>query len=413
MTIFTVGALVNVQSRTWAGINKPGGVGAVCGVHCQDDGEDEKYDIKYVLGGQEKGVSLEFIGPYEDLASGKSSKRTRRGNSNGKGLDGVLKDSAKNVVSSNSSKVTKTVKSKKLKSAKKVFAKDVDKELPMKKKAEGDCSSTVHDELIGLTVVFPMPQSSDGAKAKASKRDTPSSRRPAKKKRDASVDDAQRRARETKKVPSKQASQISPREQKVGVVDKDEDMVENNIGGDTNMASVPSLKMAREGARPEHARVKRQISDDRTSTRKASVKGKQKRSRKVAADEAARQSPSSRKLTKGFDDGTSKEMPACVVNSKAINSVDQQEPKIQPIPISQEEKIEGSTNDERLCSFTALTNKARFGRDEIHIEELLKFVNRGDKQNDFSGVETLDFVKELQKQNKLMFCCDTRMIYFI
>ena len=44
------GQLVQVQARTWPGINKPGGVGRVVRRGEQD------VDVQYVLGGGEKGV---------------------------------------------------------------------------------------------------------------------------------------------------------------------------------------------------------------------------------------------------------------------------------------------------------------------------------------------------------------------
>mmetsp|Transcript_11440 Transcript_11440/g.21405 ORF Transcript_11440/g.21405 Transcript_11440/m.21405 type:complete len:327 (-) Transcript_11440:51-1031(-) len=54
-----VGALVNVASRTWPGINKPGGVGKVLGIKIEDD--VTLVDVEYVLGGKEKSVEIEFV----------------------------------------------------------------------------------------------------------------------------------------------------------------------------------------------------------------------------------------------------------------------------------------------------------------------------------------------------------------
>ena len=54
---FAVGDAVEVLSRTWPGSNKPGGTGHVCGV-----GEGgTAYDIKYALGGREKGVDFKWV----------------------------------------------------------------------------------------------------------------------------------------------------------------------------------------------------------------------------------------------------------------------------------------------------------------------------------------------------------------
>jgi hypothetical protein len=54
-----VGALVSVASRTWPGINKPGGVGKISAIIIQDG--ETLVDIEYVLGGKEKAVDLEFV----------------------------------------------------------------------------------------------------------------------------------------------------------------------------------------------------------------------------------------------------------------------------------------------------------------------------------------------------------------
>lgn len=51
--------IVDVQSRTWPGINKPGGVARVTKVH--EGGNSTKYDVAYVLGGREKQVDEAFV----------------------------------------------------------------------------------------------------------------------------------------------------------------------------------------------------------------------------------------------------------------------------------------------------------------------------------------------------------------
>lgn len=46
-------------SRTWPGINKPGGIGRITNVWPWG------VDVKYVLGGLEKGVGFEWVTPYD------------------------------------------------------------------------------------------------------------------------------------------------------------------------------------------------------------------------------------------------------------------------------------------------------------------------------------------------------------
>ncbi|RLN74051.1 hypothetical protein BBJ28_00000353 [Nothophytophthora sp. Chile5] len=60
-----VGTLVEVESRTWPGINKPGGSGRIVRVH-REKGEDGMvetlfFDVRYVLGGIEKHIEGEFV----------------------------------------------------------------------------------------------------------------------------------------------------------------------------------------------------------------------------------------------------------------------------------------------------------------------------------------------------------------
>ncbi|TYZ69178.1 hypothetical protein PybrP1_012175 [[Pythium] brassicae (nom. inval.)] len=56
-----VGDLVEVESRTWPGINKPGGSGRVAAVHRGSEVGRLYYDVRYVLGGFEKRVEAEFV----------------------------------------------------------------------------------------------------------------------------------------------------------------------------------------------------------------------------------------------------------------------------------------------------------------------------------------------------------------
>jgi hypothetical protein len=59
VAIFSKGAIVQVQDRTWPGVNKPGGVARVAKVH--RDGAVISYDVAYVLGGREKRVEAVFV----------------------------------------------------------------------------------------------------------------------------------------------------------------------------------------------------------------------------------------------------------------------------------------------------------------------------------------------------------------
>lgn len=69
----TVGSIVRVESRTWPGINKPGGVGRVTNVYA----DSHAFDVSYVLGGIEKRVGAAHITLEESHHP--TSKRVRRG----------------------------------------------------------------------------------------------------------------------------------------------------------------------------------------------------------------------------------------------------------------------------------------------------------------------------------------------
>ncbi|KAL7486337.1 LOW QUALITY PROTEIN: hypothetical protein ACHAW6_011928 [Cyclotella cf. meneghiniana] len=85
-TKFDVGTVVFVETRTWAGINKPGGVARVTKVHLptrndlRDSDEDNennctKYDVAYILETRrEKMVDEHFISLYTDYASPSKEK---------------------------------------------------------------------------------------------------------------------------------------------------------------------------------------------------------------------------------------------------------------------------------------------------------------------------------------------------
>lgn len=74
--LLSVGTVVTVQSRTWAGINKPGGVARITKVHS----EGAKYNVRYVLGGQEKDVDAIYVQAHaQEQDEFMSPAKSRRG----------------------------------------------------------------------------------------------------------------------------------------------------------------------------------------------------------------------------------------------------------------------------------------------------------------------------------------------
>lgn len=66
---------VDVASRTWPGINKPGGHAVVSKIHLDADGAPTAVDVKYALGGGEVGVALKYVAPHVELARLGRSRR--------------------------------------------------------------------------------------------------------------------------------------------------------------------------------------------------------------------------------------------------------------------------------------------------------------------------------------------------
>ena len=65
-----VGGMVRVAARSWANINKPGGIGRVTKIQSGNTADGTStVDVKYVLGGSEKNIDLKYVGhvEFEDL----------------------------------------------------------------------------------------------------------------------------------------------------------------------------------------------------------------------------------------------------------------------------------------------------------------------------------------------------------
>jgi hypothetical protein len=69
---FSVGDIVHVQSRTWPGVNKPGGIARITKVL---DKEGSSYHVEYILGGREKHVDAIFVSkPPEEMVMDDDTK---------------------------------------------------------------------------------------------------------------------------------------------------------------------------------------------------------------------------------------------------------------------------------------------------------------------------------------------------
>jgi len=86
-TDLKIGQQVDIESRTWPGINKPGGHATITKLHYETtDGTSDgnggaaggaptKIDVKYVLGGTEKQIEITYVKPHVELVRGGRSRR--------------------------------------------------------------------------------------------------------------------------------------------------------------------------------------------------------------------------------------------------------------------------------------------------------------------------------------------------
>jgi hypothetical protein len=97
--MFHVGDMVVIQSRTWPGINKPGGVGKVVNVN------KNTMDVKYTLGGSEKNIEIIYAKLWDiDLTTSVATSTTtarRTSSSTSTEVRSATNNSTKTIISSN------------------------------------------------------------------------------------------------------------------------------------------------------------------------------------------------------------------------------------------------------------------------------------------------------------------------
>jgi hypothetical protein len=76
----SIGQLVNIEARTWANINKPGGTAQITHIHYDDDSANpyrtaKAVDVIYSLGGRESNLELTYVKMYVEVARNARSRR--------------------------------------------------------------------------------------------------------------------------------------------------------------------------------------------------------------------------------------------------------------------------------------------------------------------------------------------------
>ena len=74
--LYKKGDIVVVQARLWPGINKPGGVGRV--IKYNFNGKQSTVNVRYILGGVDKDIDLEYVKPEEQHENGETRSTSKK-----------------------------------------------------------------------------------------------------------------------------------------------------------------------------------------------------------------------------------------------------------------------------------------------------------------------------------------------
>ena len=427
---YAVGTLVNVQPRTGPGINKLGGVGKVTAAHVPNEktNQPERYDIKYVLGGTEKAVIIDFIDPYQDDIGGR-----RRGGGESARTMGILKD--RNGVLKSSSKGNVGKKQGMMAAKKKIVKeKEKEKEVVVEKVEEEqvvDCCD--EDSLIGMTIVVSVAAEDE-------------------------VEDGKRM--EDDDDSCFLASDVSPYRREVA-------MFSENTGDKRVSLSVPdrtSSKVCLKGLFPEKKRKKKKKKEEEDEEDKKSMKEKlkekleekkkrrkrEKKNNKVSGSKNISKKIRNNQKNKSMkgketdvkecnvtevgkniinDNNESNEEEKCKMltqmNGKECddfarkkeiiteeNDMEAEMPKEKQVVDEIREQVQ-DVSKEGFSSFSVVVFKAiREGCDMISFHELFQYVNKHGKQS-YTEDDTRKYLITLDKKDLLMFCQSSDMIYTI
>jgi len=179
-TDLKIGQQVDIESRTWPGINKPGGHATITKFHYETTngsttsdgngggGAPTKIDVKYVLGGTEKQIEITYVKPHVELVRGGRSRRvdkkmtvdsfiTGEKENNGAGGGGKKRGNKRKAVGADN--VDKSVQKKK-----KVVQKKNKNDGIAAAKIEDEQSKVVDDDDTKKKKTKPAPSKKEGKK---------------------------------------------------------------------------------------------------------------------------------------------------------------------------------------------------------------------------------------------------------
>ena len=78
--MFCVGDIVDVMRRMWAGINRPGGVGRIKEINYDEEEDEYRYSVEYVVnGGRENNIERIYLNKAPDIEDNSKRQRHTRG----------------------------------------------------------------------------------------------------------------------------------------------------------------------------------------------------------------------------------------------------------------------------------------------------------------------------------------------
>ena len=415
--------LVDVQKRTGPGINKPGGVGRVTACFAATADAPERYNIKYVLGGSEKNVSVQFIDPQIQLdgARKRSSAVDKDGAVSRHGRQGKNKDA-----------VVKSTKEK-------------NNTVRTKKESLFKCNSvTEGDSLIGMILVLPdhsgsgscrsdndisietrtqiCPMNDDDCYSNDRQGRTPKSSNEQTLLENFENSNKIKNEVTTKVVKPKMVTQIKRRigQKKLNKSKSDDGNITQTqpLSVKSKNQIVPeTLRVSNKGkdeaATNKHkktskkAQVNKSTKQDETKQRKALSLVNRSKESDIAGAQKSKQSGNKRKnIEHKVHDSSSKkkEVKSTLKTSSQCLVSDCN---------TESSSMNGTINSNRFSAFTALSNTIFCnGRDVVNLHDLHNFVNKEGSEN-FSKRETISFLKALDRGNLIMFDQNAEMIYMI
>ena len=423
--MYSVGMLVDVQSRTGPYMNKYGGVGRVTACFSATADKPERYNIKYVLGGAEKGVVLHYIDPLPELEK-RSSSVLKDASSSANVIAGKVTDVEQKQKQKRTSRsvVKGKNKSKRLRGITLRKGEKYEKHITdlcdntVKKSESGE--SAPRDKLIGLVVTFPKKASDtdidDDISIESINQCIPNDDET----KNLDLDNTKCNENDKLVLEPRETKPINKAKKKVKKLNSVTEIGSKNITAAISSTKQKSLIKCKQLSKDYDSTKILELVDEK-KRKQAVCKRKRKDSNKMRNMKDKKAQPS------GKNNSADEHVPK-VKNTKEKkyqpsvknNSGKGELPKTNILANVDDNKNDCNSTSEimsvdsnRFSTFTALTNMIfRNGRDVVNIHDLRNFINYEGNGN-FTEAETKRFLGVLDKENLIMFDDKSDMIYLI